>query len=661
MKIGMFSDSYLPDINGVVTSVFTLKNVLEAHGHEVWVVSNHPSILKTQVDHDNHEIRLPGIVLKKLYGYRLSSPIHIRILKEIAKLDWDVVHAHSEFGVGIFGRIVAKYLHIPLISTYHTTYEDYTHYVNVLKMESFDRFAKLLVAKLSKLYGETSTAVIAPSQKTKDMLVGYQIRKPITVVPTGLDLSRFRPKIEDQELISKKRLEYNVQDDEILVVYVGRVAKEKSIDVLISAFAQLDKEVKIKLLIVGSGPGVDEIVTLIDHYHLDDKIILAGKKYPNEVPLHYQIGDIFASASMTETQGLTFIEALASGLPVLASHDGAVENLIINDHNGYFFNDDNELAEILVAFSKFDKDKRLRLKNNALQSAQEYDVDVFCDRVLSVYDQAIKAYSEDYQVVSLNYKDDVVNLDLANKSNHIDIMVSVDSFAEFGIRKDKIISKEVVDKLIIEEEKVDAYRRAIKYLTIKDRTVLQMMDWFKENTTLSDDVINQMISYLKNKKYLDDKRYAQDQINKLRNQLMGKYRIRKELLQKGISPEIIDQLDERSNEDQYQLAYSYAKKWQTKIKDRSNAYKKNMIKNKMIQYGYDINLAQEVVDNLASLESDESEMTLLRKLANKAKTRYNRKYSASQLRNRVFRYLSSQGFDYDDIYLVINEMEWEDE
>lgn len=659
MRIGMFCDSYLPDINGVVTSVVTLKQALVEKGHEVWVVSNHPSLLKTQIDHDLQEIRLPGIEIKQLYGYKASSPIQIRILKEIAKLNWDVIHAHSEFGVGIFGRIAAKYLHIPVVSTYHTTYEDYTHYVNFLKMDSIDRFAKLLIAKLSKLYGETSTAVIAPSQKTKDMLVRYKVKSPITVIPTGLDLKRFEPHQFDQKTIKKLRREYNVLDDDLLVLFIGRIAKEKSIDLVVEAFSKLKAYDKIKLMIVGSGPGVDEIEHLTSLYQLEDKIIMTGKQFPDKIPLYYQCGDVFVSASLTETQGLTFIEALASGLPVLARPDGAVENLIFDDITGYYFADASDLALKIINFYALSKEKRQQLRDNAVLKALEYDLNGFYDKVIKVYQEAIKAYRMDYRVTAINYQDDVVSLTLTNPSNELTIMVSVDSFMQYGIRKDKIVDDILISQLLSEEQAVQAYKKAIKHLTLKDRTKQEMNDWLIENTTLSKAKVQALIDYLVDKKYLDDKRYALAQINKFTKQLMGKNRIKKELLLKGIDPVLIAELNERSDDDQYYRALSYAKKWQGKIRDRSFNYKKTMIKNKLVQYGYDIALANEVVEHL--LTNDDNEKNILRKLANKAKTRYNRKYSGSQLRNSVFRYLTTQGFDYDDIYLVINEMEWEDE
>ncbi|MEA5026028.1 MAG: RecX family transcriptional regulator [Erysipelotrichaceae bacterium] len=662
MRIGMFCDSYLPDINGVVTSVVTLKKVLEDHGHEVWVVSNHPSFLKTEFDFDKHEIRLPGLELKKLYGYKASAPIHIKTLREIAKLKWDIIHAHSEFGVGIFGRIAANSLHLPVVSTYHTTYEDYTHYVNILKMDSIDKFAKLVIAKLSKLYGETCSAVIAPSQKTKDMLLRYQIKTPITVVPTGLDLKRFDPHAENPELIAATRARYQIKASDTLVLFIGRVAQEKSIDLLIEAFHHLPPERNdLKLMIVGSGPGVEDLQNLIMQYHLEDRVILAGKQYPEVIPLYYHCGDVFVSASLTETQGLTFIEALASGLPVLARPDGAVENLIYEDQNGYFFNQAEELAAVILRFSRLSPDRRQELSQAALTTAKAYDIDVFYQQVMAVYEDAIRRYSQDYRITDIKYQDDTVRLTLLNPSNEMTLLVTVDSFARYGLRKDKNVDKDLIAKLLEDELLVQAYKAAIKYLTIKDRTCQEMENWLQDHTALNKTQLQHLMDYLRSKKYLDDRRYAQTQAKRLLAQLMGKNRIRNELLNRGVVPEIINGLALESDNQQLQSAINYAKKWQGRIKDRSLAYKRNLLINKLIQYGYDVNIAKQALEQMDNFSDDVQEQVSLRKLANKAKTRYNRKYSGSMLRNHVYRYLTSQGFQHDDIYLVLNEMEWEDE
>ena len=160
MRIGMFTDAYTPDINGVVSSIVTLKTALEKAGHEVFVVTTKSSASKDIVD--DHVLRLAGIELDSFYGYVLTSPIHLSALEKIRKMNLDVIHVHTEFGVGIFARVVSNVLSIPLVSTYHTMYEDYTHYVNIFNLKSVDKVAKRAVYSLSKLYGEKCTALICP-------------------------------------------------------------------------------------------------------------------------------------------------------------------------------------------------------------------------------------------------------------------------------------------------------------------------------------------------------------------------------------------------------------------------------------------------------------------------------------------------------------------
>ena len=173
MRIALFTDTYPPQINGVAASTSILRNELEKHGHDVVVVTTYKGSGKHKWDDDHKVLRLAGVQLKFLYGYVMTSPFHVSALEEIRKLNLDVIHAQTEFGVGLFARICAKQLQIPLVSTYHTTYEDYTHYVNFINSRKVDEIAKVGVAKLSRLYGDSSIEVIAPSMKTKEMLESY--------------------------------------------------------------------------------------------------------------------------------------------------------------------------------------------------------------------------------------------------------------------------------------------------------------------------------------------------------------------------------------------------------------------------------------------------------------------------------------------------------
>ena len=164
MRIGLFTDTYTPDINGVVSSIVTLQRELEKNGHEVFVITNHKA---RTMKREGNVLRLPGLELKWLYGYKLSTPFHFAARDEVKKMNLDVIHVHTEFGVGFFARIVAKNLNIPVVSTYHTMYEDYTHYVNLFGFEEVDKMTKRIVSTFSRSISDNVQAVISPSEKTK--------------------------------------------------------------------------------------------------------------------------------------------------------------------------------------------------------------------------------------------------------------------------------------------------------------------------------------------------------------------------------------------------------------------------------------------------------------------------------------------------------------
>ncbi len=164
MRIGLFTDAYLPDINGVVSSVATLKHALEELGHTVFIITNHKGT-KIVEDEDGHILRLPGLEIKKFYGYKMSSPLQFSADAYIERMDLDVIHIQTEAGVGMFGRQMAKVLHIPIVYTYHTMYEDYTHYFNPLDFDSVEKLGKSVIRTFSRVMANGSQAVIAPVKR----------------------------------------------------------------------------------------------------------------------------------------------------------------------------------------------------------------------------------------------------------------------------------------------------------------------------------------------------------------------------------------------------------------------------------------------------------------------------------------------------------------
>ena len=253
MRIGLFTDTYPPQINGVSTSVQMLKNALEKKNHEVYVITSNNSSIKYDYDEDKHILRIPGVPTG-IYDYRLTKIYPLKVINLIKGWKLDVIHSHTEFGVGIFARIFAKQFNIPLVHTYHTMYEDYTHYIT---HGYFDRTSKKIVEYLTKFYcDKTASELIVPTNKIYKLFKEkYTFEKNIHIVPTGIEVERFFKENVDIETITylRKRLGYTKKD--IVLLFVGRIAQEKNIEFLLNAHKKLISINKnIKLLIVGDGP-----------------------------------------------------------------------------------------------------------------------------------------------------------------------------------------------------------------------------------------------------------------------------------------------------------------------------------------------------------------------------------------------------------------------
>ncbi len=352
MNIALFSDTYLPDINGVATSTHILKKELKKHGHHVLVVTTILPHNSDYIDEDQDILRLPGIDLKKLYGYRASNIYSFKGMKELKEFQPDIIHVQTEFGIGIFGKIAGEILNIPVCYTYHTMWADYSHYITPGNLKAVDQAAKKIIEKISKIYGNSCSELIVPSQKTADVLKTYGITNSIHVIPTGLELESFSIENKNQKLVDDIQTQYHLQD-KFVVIFLGRIAPEKSIEILIDAMQDIVKiNQKICLMIVGGGPQLEELKTIVQQKKLQDFIFFTGPKENIYVPSFYHAAQLFVSASMTETQGLTVIEAMASGLPVLARYDKNLDGVIVDGQNGYFFKNQKISFKKLFSFLK---------------------------------------------------------------------------------------------------------------------------------------------------------------------------------------------------------------------------------------------------------------------------------------------------------------------
>ena len=382
MRIGLFTDTYPPHINGVATSVSMLESALRKKGHIVYIITVNPDNLSYNFDNDKI-IRIPGIPTG-IYDYRLSGIYPIKAANKIRQLNLDIIHSHTEFGIGLFARIMAKQLDIPLVHTYHTMYEDYVHYIT---KGFFDKSSKKLVEHLTKFYcDKTTTELIVPTKKTYDLFKEkYKYDRNVHIIPTGIEIERFYKENVNIDKVSVLKNKLNITDNDFVILFVGRIATEKSIDFLIKNQVNLVKKNKnCKLIIVGSGPDLEELENLSKKLKMDNNIIFTGKVPWNEVSLYYNLANVFTTASHTETQGLTVIEAMAANLPVVALNDEAFNTTIINELNGYLFNDKKDYCKYMEKLMN-DKDLCIKMGNQARINSNPYSSKYYAEKVLDVY------------------------------------------------------------------------------------------------------------------------------------------------------------------------------------------------------------------------------------------------------------------------------------
>ena len=661
MNIGLFSDTYIPDINGVANSTHILRCELEKHGHNVYVVATRPGAGLSEWDEDHKVLRLPGIVIKQLYGYAVTTPFHVHAANEIKKLDLDLIHVQTEFGVGIFAKIIARQFDIPVVYTYHTVYEDYTHYLNPVNSKVVDSVAKLAVVRGSRLYGDTSLAVIAPSDKTKTLLEKYGVRTRIFIVPTGLDLASFSPSLLDQEKTDAIRKEAGFAKDDTVIIYVGRLAEEKALDIVLKGFSLARKKgSRVKFLIVGGGPDEEKLRRMAKELELGDTVYFTGKKPPAEVPDHYRSADAFISASLSETQGMTFIEAMASGLPLLARRDEVLEDLIIPDQTGWYFSDEEDLAERLLELEKTAEPERLAYRRACLERVLPYSSERFYEGAMEVYEYALELFRHMNIVNEITTKDDFVRLTIrSEEGGEVTVSLTPEDYMGEGLRKGSRITDQMLEKLKERERAALAWQKCLRRLGYKDRTVSEVREWLLKECGCDEEEADEITGRLQVKGYLNDEQYADDVISRMHASLKGEKAIRQELQRRGISAEIIDKkLSEVPEEDEENAAVFAERVLKTPSSD-SARMKKQKLRNKMAARGFSSDIIDEVTAGISDDLYSGDEMENLRRSAEKAKNKYSRKYTSSQLQNAVYRYCSSRGFRSEDIHAVLDEMEWD--
>ena len=391
MRIGLFTDVYLPYVSGVVTAVDTLKTALEKQGHEVFVVTINPDRKRFRYKKEGHIIRIPGIP-SNINNYNIRIGYPFRAVKMIKDLNLDVIHCHTEFGIGLFGKSVAKKFNIPYVQTLHTMYEDAIGYIT---KGLFPRLSNRAAIKLTKLYYNDPylDEIIVPGEKVKKLLKNkYHIKHNVTVIPNGIELSHFYKENVSKKQIQKVKSKLGIKDSDFVILWVGRLGYEKNIDLLVSNHKKiLEQAPNARLLIVGGGPHEDKLRAIAKKNKISDKVIFAGMIKHDEVPVYFHIGDVFATASSFETQGLTLIESLAADTPVLCIKDDSFTDIVTDNKNGLVFKNANEYVKCVLSLIK-DNNRLKELKNNSRSSVDKYSMEEFAKKTLKIYEKAIKEH-----------------------------------------------------------------------------------------------------------------------------------------------------------------------------------------------------------------------------------------------------------------------------
>lgn len=391
MKVLFLSDVYYPRINGVSTSIRNSKINLERLGHSVHLIAPEYPF---DTNKEKWITRIPSMSIPFDPEDRLMSYFKIRKLSNwIKKENFDIIHIHTPFVAHYFGLHLKNFLNIPCVETYHTFFEDYLHlYIPWLPKI----FSKWFARRLSKRQCNKVDAVISPSPQMADILKKYGVSTSCEVIPTGIQASFFTQR--DKKVF---RTQYNIPLNKKVLLYVGRVAKEKNIEFLINVLNVLSQEDKdIILMITGQGPAEQEIEKKIISLNLQEKV----KKLPyldqeNELPQCYAGADIFVFSSKTETQGIVPLEAMAQGTPVVAIAELGIASVIKDEEGALIAKDDIQhfcsQVKRLLDHRKFSIEQSKKAKKYVMEN---WSAEHMAENTINFYQKIIRESSAKKQL-----------------------------------------------------------------------------------------------------------------------------------------------------------------------------------------------------------------------------------------------------------------------
>lgn len=382
MHIAFFTNYYHPVVNGVVRSVASFREVLMKQGHNVFVFAQSA---ENYEDTEPFIFRYPSLPLPLPGDIAAAIPVSPFVEQLIPALKLNVIHTHHPILLGQTGARKAAELGLPLVFTFHTQYWEYTHYIP-FPQETIQEFLKNAVHRWLREFIQKCQHIVIPSESIKEILIrDYGLHESYTVIPTGINLEPYD--CADGKALRKEKGWQN----ETVLISVGRLAPEKNWDVLLHAFAKVRKgRSGFRLVLIGDGPAKGALQTLAAELGIGEYVTFTGALPFEEVPCHLKAGDVFTFASLTETQGLVTMEAMAAGLPIVAVDGPGTRDIVEHGKQGFLVeNDADAMAQGLEKLLA-DPQQMKRFRTNALKKAKTFDVDQLGKQLIGVYEQAIE-------------------------------------------------------------------------------------------------------------------------------------------------------------------------------------------------------------------------------------------------------------------------------
>ncbi len=384
MRIAIFTDCYLPIKNGVVTSIIQLKDGLKARGHEVIVMT--PEVPDYD-DEDDDVFRMPAIKAGLGTEQMVGIVNQGAVTRFIKKRNIDLIHTHTEFSLGYSGKLVAKKLKIPHIHTSHTMWESYTHYILNGKI-----LTSKMVQRIMRIFLKKITANVAPSVKIQKYNREIIPEVPIVVINNGIDVSKFKSSVITEREISDIRNKFGLSKKDKLMIFVGRIGKEKRVCELFDTVTEImKKNSSAKMIFVGDGPELNELIKRAKKIGMEKRFVFTGFVNWDLVYRFYSISTIFLTSSLSEVQPMTIIEAIMCGLPVIVRKDDSYMDLVQEGINGHLVDSDEELFIKLDALLK-DEEKLRQYSIGSSEISERFTAENHVKRMEKLYNVVLEHY-----------------------------------------------------------------------------------------------------------------------------------------------------------------------------------------------------------------------------------------------------------------------------